>query len=211
MPAATRDRIIDAGATLLQRQGFTGTGVKQIVAEAGAPFASLYHFFPGGKEELGAEIVRVSGGRYGDLIPLFYDGTGDPVEATRAFFLAAAETVRESGYADACPIATVALEVSSTSEPMRVACAEVFESWLGTLTSHIGDRTTALALFSLLEGAFIHCRATRSIEALEATAEVAAELVRSATSPRARRRDDGTPARRSPGSSRGSTGSRRRR
>jgi hypothetical protein len=28
------------------------------------------------------------------------------------------------------PIATVALEVSSISEPMRQACADVFESWI---------------------------------------------------------------------------------
>ena len=180
MPSSTRDRIVDAGAALLQRQGFTGTGVKQIVSEAGAPFASLYHFFPGGKEALGVEVIRVSGGRYGDLIPLFYDGADDVAAATEAFFLAAAETVRTSDYADACPIATVALEVSSTSEPMRVACADVFESWLSSLTSYVGSRDLALTLFSLLEGAFIHCRATRSTEALEAAAGVAADLVRRA-------------------------------
>ena len=45
-----------------------GTGVKQIVAEAGAPFGSLYHFFPGGKEELGAETIRRSGFLYGLLL-----------------------------------------------------------------------------------------------------------------------------------------------
>lgn len=180
MPASTRDRIVDAGAALLQRQGYVGTGVKQIVTEAEAPFASLYHFFPGGKEALGAEVVRVSGARYGDLIPLFFEGAPDVAAATEAFFLAAAETVRASDYADACPIATVALEVSSTSEPMRVACAETFESWLDALTSYVGSRELALALFTLLEGAFIHCRATRSTEALEVTAKVAADLVRSA-------------------------------
>lgn len=182
MPASTRDRLVDVGASLLQRQGFVATGVKQIVSEAGAPFASLYHFFPGGKEELGAEIVRVSGARYGDLIPLFYDGTGDPVAATEAFFLAAAETLKASDYEDACPIATVALEMSSTSEPMRLACAETFEAWLTTLTTHLGSRDVALALFSLLEGAFIHARATRSTEALEAAGRVAADLVRRSTS-----------------------------
>ena len=182
MPASTRDRLVDVGASLLQRQGFVATGVKQIVSEAGAPFASLYHFFPGGKEELGAEVVRVSGARYGDLIPLFYDGTGDAAAATEAFFLAAAETLRASDYADACPIATVALEMSSTSEPMRLACAETFEAWLATLTMHLGSRDVALALFALLEGAFIHGRATRSTEALEAAGRVAADLVRRSTS-----------------------------
>ena len=52
--AATRDRIVDASAELFRRQGYNATGVKQIVTEAQAPFGSLYHFFPGGKEQLAA-------------------------------------------------------------------------------------------------------------------------------------------------------------
>ena len=42
----TRDRIIDASADLLRRQGYAGTGVKQIVTAAKAPFGSVYHHFP---------------------------------------------------------------------------------------------------------------------------------------------------------------------
>ena len=42
----------------------------------------------------------------------------------------AAETLEETGYADACPIATVALEVASTNEPLRKATADVFDSWI---------------------------------------------------------------------------------
>src|SRR5271165_3677256 len=57
----TRDRILDSSAELFRRQGYAGTGVKQIVASANAPFGSLYHFFPGGKEQLGAETLRSSG------------------------------------------------------------------------------------------------------------------------------------------------------
>src|SRR5438477_11205376 len=86
------------------RQGYASTGVKQIVAEAGAPFGSLYHFFPAGKEQLGAETIRWSGARYAQLIDVFFVDGADPVAATRAFFAAAGETLRETGYADACPI-----------------------------------------------------------------------------------------------------------
>ena len=45
----TRDRILYATAELFRRQGYAGTGLKQVVAEAQAPFGSLYHHFPGGK------------------------------------------------------------------------------------------------------------------------------------------------------------------
>ena len=71
----THTRILDAGARLFRRQGYTGTGMKAIVAESGAPLGSIYHFFPGGKDELTAEVVRLGAQTYGELIPFFFDNT----------------------------------------------------------------------------------------------------------------------------------------
>src|SRR3954468_23822661 len=100
----TRERLVEATATLFQRQGYTGTAVKQIVETAGAPFGSMYHFFPDGKEELGAATIRWSGAIYAQLIDLFFQPGQDPVVATRVFFDAAADTVRDTDFVDACPI-----------------------------------------------------------------------------------------------------------
>jgi AcrR family transcriptional regulator len=176
---------VERSATLFMRQGYASTGVKQIVAEAGAPFGSLYHFFPAGKEQLGAETIRWSGARYAQLIDLFFPPGADPEAATRTFFAAAGETLRETDYADACPIATVALEVSSTSEPMREACAEVFESWIALFAARLADsglaprpaRALAISILASLEGAFVLARALRSVEPLLAAGEDAAHLV----------------------------------
>jgi AcrR family transcriptional regulator len=184
----TKDRIVEAGADLLRRQGYHGTGVKQIVATARAPFGSLYHFFPGGKEELGAEVIRWSGGIYGQLIGAIYDPAPDVVTGTRNFFAGAAETLRQTDYADACPIATVALEVASTSEVMRQATAEVFESWIAETAEHFAGagipapraRQLATAVLAILEGAFILCRATRRTEPLDIAGETAAAAVEAA-------------------------------
>src|SRR5436309_1160609 len=140
----TRERIVRASADLLARQGYNATGVKQIVSAAEAPFGSLYHFFPGGKEELGAEAIRVSGAVYEQLIEMVFDPAPDPVTGVRLFFAGAGAHLEETDYADACPIATVALEISSTSEPMRLACSEVFESWI-----RAGSRRLAQAGVSL--------------------------------------------------------------
>ena len=85
MAGATKERIVERSAELFRRQGFAGTGVKQIVAEASAPFGSLYHFFPGGKEQLGEEVIRWSGAIYGQLIDAFFVPGADPVAATRAW------------------------------------------------------------------------------------------------------------------------------
>jgi AcrR family transcriptional regulator len=188
MPPQTRDRIVATSAELFRRQGFASTGVKQIVAEASAPFGSLYHFFPGGKEQLGAEVIRWSGGLYGQLLGLFFTPGADPVEATRNFFAAAAQTLVDTDYADACPIATVALEASSTSEPLREACAEVFEGWVALASAQLLDagiaparaRPLALSLIAALEGAFVLARALRTIEPLEAAGEAASARVEEA-------------------------------
>src|SRR6201997_5624484 len=94
----TRERIIQASADLLRRQGYAATGVKQIVAAAQAPFGSVYHFFPGGKEQLGAEAILVSGKLYEELIPAVFDPAPDPVTAVRWFFDGAAQHLVETDY-----------------------------------------------------------------------------------------------------------------
>jgi AcrR family transcriptional regulator len=196
MAAHTRERIVQHSAELFRRQGFAGTGVKQIVAEASAPFGSLYHFFPGGKEQLGEEVIRWSGGIYGLLLDAFFEPGEDPVAATRNFFAAAAVTLQESDYADACPIATVALEVSSTNEPMRRACADVFNGWVDSATERLvqcglarkRSRALAISMIASLEGAFVLSRALRSTEPVEVAGASATAAVREAMAKQRERR-----------------------
>jgi len=184
----TKDRILDASGELFRRQGYTGTGVKQIVAEAGAPFGSLYHFFPGGKEELAAETIRRSGAMYGLIFAELVGPDVDLVSGVRTFFAGAAETLRETDYADACPIATVALEVSSTNETLRAACADVFGSWIDAGASRFIDagiprrraRKLVVQMLAALEGAFILSRALRSIEPIVIAGEASVASIRSA-------------------------------
>ena len=184
-PGNTKMRILDATAELFMRYGYTGTGLKQIVADANAPFGSLYHHFPGGKQELGVEVIHRSGAMYLELVTAVFDAAPDIVYGVRDCFDGAAEVLRATDYADACPIETVALEVASTNEPLRQATAEVFESWIEGATERfraagIGDRTArelSMSLIALLEGAFVLCRATRTTEALEAAGKTAAAAV----------------------------------
>ena len=186
--AGTRDRIVDSTAELFRRQGYTGTGVKQIVAEASAPFGSLYHFFPGGKEQLGEEVIRWSGQMYLQLFVTVAGDAPDVATGVERFFDGAAETLRETGYADACPIATVALEVASTNEPLRKATADVFDSWISGATEWLAAagiareqaRELSLHMLSALEGAFVFSRALRSTEPMHVAGAAAAAAVREA-------------------------------
>jgi AcrR family transcriptional regulator len=188
MSTPTRQRIVEAGAELLRVKGYTGTGVKEIVAAAEAPFGSLYHHFPGGKEQLGEAVILWSGAMYGQLGPLIFDAAPDVVTGVRMFFAGAAEHLEETGWTDACPIATVALEVASTSEPMRLATARVFTSWIDGLVPRFAAagvdderaRELAITMICGLEGAFVLARSWQSKEPLLVAGDVAARAVEEA-------------------------------
>jgi AcrR family transcriptional regulator len=185
---STKERILDATAALFLRYGYTGTGLKQIVADANAPFGSLYHHFPGGKQALGVEVIHRSGAMYGELVMSVFDAAPDILTGVADCFAGAAAVLVATDYADACPIETVALEVASSNEALRIATAEVFESWIVAATTRFEAagldaataRELALTFLNLLEGAFILCRSTRTTEALEAAGRSAAILVEAA-------------------------------
>jgi AcrR family transcriptional regulator len=193
--AGTKERIMAAGAELFRRNGYAGTGLKQIVAEANAPFGSLYHFFPGGKEQLGAEVVRTSGLAYIALFDLFIAPAEDLVSGIEAFFAAGIATLEATDYVEGCPIATVALEVAATNEPLRTATADVFTAWIEAGTEKFAKfglpreaaRTLTITAVNNLEGAFVLCRSLRDTEAMAvagaATVDVARRLLRESPQP----------------------------
>ncbi|MGZ4714202.1 MAG: TetR/AcrR family transcriptional regulator [Acidimicrobiia bacterium] len=193
MTTPTRDRLTGATADLFRRQGYHGTGVKQIAAAADAQLASLYHFFPGGKVELAESAIRIAGRAYEELVLAVWDAEPDVVASVRAIFAGAAAVLEATDFEDACPIETVALEVASTDERLRAATAEVFEGWIAAGTARfvaagIGQRDSrrlALAVVAGLEGAFVLARACRSTEALHAAGDAAAAAVERGLSRRA--------------------------
>lgn len=192
----TRERILDSCGELFRRQGYAGTGLKAILAASNAPYGSLYHFFPGGKEELGVAALEAGGVTYRELVEAVYGDGIDVVTATENFFEGAAAVVAATDFADACPIATVALEIASTSEPMRAAAADAFESWLTVLEDRIvaagvargRARELAVEMFCAIEGAFLLSRTTRSVEPIYVAGRAATAALRAALPAGAKRR-----------------------
>ena len=184
----TRDRILFASAELFRRQGYAATGLKQVTAQAEAPFGSLYHFWPGGKQALAEEVLRTGGDFFLALYRQIMDDAPDLLSGLRDFFAGAGETLEATDYADACPIATVAGEIASSNDVLRQATADVFELWLGALAGDLAaagveperGRAVALSTLAVLEGAFLLCRALRSTEPMRAAGESAAAIVSTA-------------------------------
>jgi TetR/AcrR family transcriptional regulator, lmrAB and yxaGH operons repressor len=176
----TRARLITATSTLLEAQGYHATGLNQILQESAAPKGSLYHHFPGGKEELAAEAVAVAGQAItNDLDTIAEQGVdfGTALSALTSVFR---ERLQTSDFQKGCPLATVALEMAATSDPLQNACRDAYHAWqeriARSLIASYGwepARASALALFvlSAIEGALLLCRVERSTRPLERVVE----------------------------------------
>jgi len=192
--AGTRTRIRHAAARLFARQGYAGTGLKQVATEAAAPFGSIYHFFPGGKDALAEDTIRTSGPQFMALVLGLLDERDDPVDAVVHAFDSAARDLVAGDYADGCPVATMALDVVDTRPALRAAAADVFADWLegGTawFARHVDAdraRDLALAMVMLTEGAFLLARTTRDPEPLRAAGRSTAALLEAALAASGRR------------------------
>lgn len=189
MSAPTRERFLAAATGLFRRQGYSGTGLKQIVAEGGAPLGSLYYFFPGGKQDLALSAVAHTAARYEQLIDQVFAETADSGQAALKWFNWAARALEESDFADGCPIGTVASEIASTNDALRAASAAVFDSWRSRVAAQLVTEGVApaharrLATFVVasLEGAIMLSRTQRSTQPLRDTARIVAETLRATT------------------------------
>jgi TetR/AcrR family transcriptional repressor of lmrAB and yxaGH operons len=184
--ARTRERILTASGELMRRNGYAGTGIKAILSASGVPYGSLYYHFPGGKEEVGVEAIRQASAAYLALIESYFPPGGDLVAATGQYFADAADFVASTDYADACPVATIAGEIANTSEPMRVASAEAFVSWMEVFEQRLCEagvsaqraREVTVELFCALEGAFLVARTTRDVTPIHICGRAAEATVR---------------------------------
>ena len=181
-------------AELLRTQGYAGTSIKQVVAAAGVPIGSIYHHFPDGKVMIAAAALRETGAVYIQMLPALLDAHEDLVVGVEAAFVAAAEDIEKTGWANMCPVGTVTGEVASAVPELREVADKVLSSWVvqgtayfvGRGLSENDSRAAIYAVLTALEGAFILAAGQRSRDPLlvagRATASFVATLI-----PRGRR------------------------
>jgi TetR/AcrR family transcriptional regulator, lmrAB and yxaGH operons repressor len=169
-----RQQMIERTAVLLAKKGLQGTSFSEVLEASGAPRGSLYHHFPGGKDELVLAAVRLAGDQaLAALDRVSGQSAGDVARTFAALWRA---VLSMSGFAAGC--AVVAVTVATDSPALLESAAEVFRDWrsrLGALLAQGGvpeDRAPALAagLISGLEGAVILSRAERSFEPFDLVA-----------------------------------------
>lgn len=181
----TDERIRLAMAELLRKQGYAATGVNQLARAADAPTGSIYHHFKGGKRAVAAAALRSTGAAYIQLLPLLLDPYDDLPEGVEAAFAAAGDDMRDTGWANMCPVGTVTGEVADAEPLLREVAGEVMAGWVEEGTRYLAGRGLSepdarqaiYALLSALEGAFLLARGLRSTEPLTAAGRSCAAYI----------------------------------
>ncbi|MFF7870892.1 TetR/AcrR family transcriptional regulator [Streptomyces qaidamensis] len=182
---AARERIVAGAADMISRRGLNATSIREMAKHARAPLGSTYHYFPEGKQQLATEAVRYTGEWVARRLRKELEA--GPVSGLRAFLGLWRKIVVDSDFRAGCPVLAVSIEEPPTDETPAalVAAADVFDVWesllADSLCEHGAERAQAAQLATLVvaavEGSVAMCRAKRSTQPLDRTAEQLQALV----------------------------------
>lgn len=180
-----KERMVVTAARLFQREGYHATGIKRVAAEARAPRGSIYHHFPGGKEDLGVLAIRAAGAELTRAIRVAAERSTGPGDVVRRIGRALARWLEASDYLEGCPVATVALETTPRSAPLTEACRDAYRAWIDQVVELLRARGVAeevagplaTTTIAALEGALLLCRTEQSTAPMRQVSESIADLV----------------------------------
>lgn len=187
MPASSVHRlnIVRAAAKLFRKNGYSKTGLNEILAESKAPKGSLYYYFPQGKEQLGEEALRFSARMAVDALEQLRRENTTAASLLRAFAALLAEWMERSAFRDGCPMATTILETVPQSAELSLAAREGFAAWRGIFEDMLRSdgakpddavRLANLAI-AVLEGSLIQARVAQDCSPIIESAEEIATLM----------------------------------
>lgn len=181
----TKARLAESMLELIQTSGYSGTGLNAVTEHAAAPKGSIYFHFPDGKEGLGVAAVELAAAQFQVLIAEAAESAEGAAATARVVIEVLARIVSESDYRLGCPVSVVTLETGAESERLRQACATAFTSWIAPTAALLEAdgasaevaQSLATVIVSMIEGAVIVSRATKTTQPLSAAADAIAGLL----------------------------------
>ena len=165
--ASSRDRMIVSTALLIRERGARATSLDDILEHSGAPRGSIYHHFPGGREQLLREATDYAGA----YVARRLERTDDPLAAIDSLYAEYCTNLRESDFRAGCPVVAVAVE----GPDLREHVVGAFQRWREAIARGFAAagidvaRADELALLTIsaFEGGLILARAYHDLAPLE--------------------------------------------
>lgn len=191
MALSVRERIVDKTMRLFSRRGYAAVGLNEIVEKSKAPKGSLYHYFPGGKEELAAAAMEHGAGIFLDTLAETLASEGGTAKAIRHFAGRLAGWMEGSRFRDGSPLTAVTVEMAGEAEAVRRACADGYAAWEAAFAVALegeglgAERARDLAtwIVASMDGATVLARAKADATPIRVVMTQVAEAVETALNP----------------------------
>jgi TetR/AcrR family transcriptional repressor of nem operon len=180
--SSSQERIIEAAVWLFYANGYSATGVAEILKKAKVNSGSFYFFFKSKEELLMAVLDWYLENLEPILIRPVYEGTDDPIERVFALLDGYRQKILMTEFDFTCPIGRLALEIDPARTQVHAKIAANFRGWTEAVhrcLEDAGERlprgtdTEALAKFVLtvMEGGVMQSRSHKSIVPFDASVE----------------------------------------
>jgi TetR/AcrR family transcriptional regulator, lmrAB and yxaGH operons repressor len=179
-----RPRAIATAQRLFRIQGYTATGLTQILEESGAPKGSFYFHFPRGKVQLAEEAIdQYVASRNAFLRDISEKTKGDALKFVHQIFSIFAAEMVASDFQYGCLMQNLANELPALDTELTKRVARGFVDSTKIIAEHLKGcefaparaSSAALALVAALEGARTVARLERTPAVFEALADVSVQ------------------------------------
>jgi len=171
-----RERIVHSAVKHLRRHGVEGMGLRPVVSDADAPWGSLHHYFPEGKDQLVAEALAWSGQFAAEQVSDYVRSVRSPDPAGLFDHIVRwwAGDLKRRSFALGCPVAA-SISDGLAHARVRLAATGALDDWraaihaalldMGVPARRIHDLSTLM--LASLEGGILLARAERSTASLD--------------------------------------------
>ena len=179
-----------AGLRVMFRQGYHGTGVRDVVAEAGVPQGSFTNHFRS-KEAFALQVLDDYFDHTRELVDeALGDASRPPRERLRHYLDIVTDRLAADRFTRGCLIGDFSLETSQVSEPLRRRLMDIYAEWLrpfaaciaeaqssGAISDRFSPEDLADFLLTSWEGAILRMKVERNPAPLDRFRRIAFETV----------------------------------
>ncbi|MBC3193422.1 TetR/AcrR family transcriptional regulator [Pseudonocardia sp. C8] len=128
-PDAPRARLLRQGVAILTEKGFSAVGIEEILAAAGVPKGSFYHYFDT-KESFGLALIDAYADFFAKKLDRWFtDEERRPLDRLRDFIADARDGMARFDYRRGCLVGNLGQEMGVLPEPFRDRLAVVLRDW----------------------------------------------------------------------------------
>lgn len=168
-----RTKLATEAGFLFQQKGYNGTGISEILARAGVPKGSLYHYFPNGKADIALAAAEIASAEVLRIIDSAFETAKDYRDGVTTFCYKLAKYFDIHDGKIGCPVSAT-LHEGPDNPAFREALDAIFTSWMDRFSAHavrLGQDPKEAAfnaqrLFLSLEGAWTLARARRDSDVI---------------------------------------------